>query len=194
MTSKTTLKKIYISIINDFLILNTDTESMEILNRYRRTFVFVSDPAAENLFQLPYSLSTDKIRDIFSYKICWIWHLAYGNQCGAKWWGQLPFQQPWSICRLCWSWYERNDPICQRLHATLDGTDQCAQHIQRLPEQEGLLNWFYNFGLYSWGWIPYWCAACPPPCTTLAAHSTFQLKRPGMFPWLWRLFLFPVIR
>ena len=149
-------------------------------------FAFISDPAAANQFQVPYSLSTgDKIKlDTSSSALKYVSYNIQLKETSVE-----------TKDGTCTTYPYRNhgsyldcvdmdlrERILPSLGCTvpwISGADKCGGSIQRLPEQEDLFQWLYSIGLYSWGGIPYDSAACPLPCTTLSAHSTFQTSGGG---------------
>ena len=149
------------------------------------TYVFISDPAAANLFQIPYSLSTgDKIElktssvlKYVNYNIQLKETTVETNDGSCT---TYPYHnhQTYSDC-VDVDLRERIQSSLGCMVPWMSRTDHCAGSIHRLPEQKDLIEWLYSIGLYSWGGIMYHSAACPPPCTTLASHSTFQLSGNG---------------
>ena len=176
------LCKVYKGKLSRLIEITVDVVTEHVYQYY----IYISDPATENLFQLPYSLSSgDKIQFETSSLTRYVEYNI-----------QLKETSVVTVDGTCTDYPYHNhetyaDCVDDELRARIlpsrgcmvpwmSSTDQCTEPIQRLPEQEDLLQWLYNIGMYSWGGISYPSAACPLPCTTLAAHSTFQFSGTGM--------------
>ena len=63
----------------------------------------------------------------------------------------------------------------------MSNNNQCTAPIPRLPADEELLQQLYFMGLYAWGGIQYKSDKCPVQCTTITAHSAYQVEGGGFF-------------
>ena len=174
------LCKVYKGELSRFSEIIFDSEQ---ISQY---LVFVSDPAAENPFQLPYSLSTgDKIQFETSFDQKYVEFNIQLKETTVEindgTCTDYPYNNhgTYSDC-VAAEMKEMILPARGCMVPWMSSTDQCTEPIPRLPEQKGLLDRLHKIGLYSWGGIQYLSAACPLPCTTLAAHSTFQQAGTGM--------------
>ena len=143
--------------------------------------VYVSDPAAANSFQLPYSLLTgDSMRIIlasnstkfvdFNIKLTETIFEANDGSCY-----DYPTQthQNYADC-VDSELREQILPVLGCMVPWMSKLDYCTNRVQILPEYNNILQMLYTLNRRAWGGVQYKPAACSVPCTLLSAHATFQ--------------------
>ena len=141
--------------------------------------IFISDPAAENSFQLPFNLMTgDKVRvadssekKFFNYNIQ-LKEIIVKMDDGSC--VDYPTQQHTSYADCEGAELESKIlPTLGCMVPFISRKDHCTEPIHRLPKHDKLTKALYKISADSFGGIQYKAESCPLPCTLLSAHSTF---------------------
>ena len=149
-------------------------------------FVFVSDQAAANPFQLPYSLLTgDKIRLIVTpgitkfvdYNIKLTETIVNTDDGSCV---DYPTQTHRSYTE-CVDAELRAEMLSALgcMVPWMSTQDHCTGLIQRSPKQENFNKKFLSIIRRSWGGIQYKSHFCPLSCTLVSAHAMFQQEGIG---------------
>ena len=141
--------------------------------------IFISDPAAENSFQLPFILMTgEKVRvadsiekKYFVYNIQLKEIIVKTNDGSCV---DYPTQQHNSYADCVGAELKRKIlPTLGCMVPFISRKDHCTEPIQRLPKHDNLTEALYKISADSYGGIQYQAESCPLPCSHLSSHSTF---------------------
>ena len=169
--------------LNTLTISFTDKEP----SKHSEYIVFVSDPAAANSFQLPYSLLTgETIRPVFFSKVkrfaCYnikLKETIIGTNDGSCVGYRTPRHQSYSDCV--------DDELRALILPTLgcmvpwmSNADGCTGTLQIKQKHQNILQMLLTLNYVSWGGIQYKSDACPLPCSLISANAKFQQSGVGI--------------
>ena len=144
-------------------------------------FVFVSDPAAANSFQLKNSQITGDSMKLETDKGFYIEYSVQLKETSIetddKSCDDYPNKKHSSYADCVDD--EMIDIVVPTLGCMvpwMSKKDHCAHPFHRLPKHENLMKWLHRFSLNSFGGIPHNSLSCPIPCNHFSAHSKFQIS------------------